>query len=323
MIEKKGELKVSVIDVGSNSTKMLVATFDSGGTLTPVTEQSFPCRLLTAESQKLRLILPGQIEQISDILRRLISISLKHESEHLILLATEAFRRAGNRVQVAKLIEKEFGHKLYILSGQQEAELIAEGVYSDPLIRTESHLRIFDLGGGSLEIIESINGRTTFAKSLPLGALALAESINFQPVNAVSTDVKEALRETIFSTITETGLSTTGTAKLIGLGGTIYFMRKILAQRRGQGFDQCVHFSLDEISALAEEFCTMSSVERGSAFPALPPDRADIFPLVCLVIEQLMIISGNDFFHHSFFNLRYGVASKVGKTKGSNVFPPE
>ena len=322
MNDKKDELKVAVIDVGSNSTKILVAKFDSQGSPSSVIEKSFPCRLLNAESQKLGLILPRQLEQIGYVLGILLGISREHASDHLILVATEAFRRAGNRDEVAKHIEKEFGHKLHILSGLQEAELIAEGVNSDPLIQVEKHLQVFDLGGGSLEIIESINGRSTFTRSLPLGVLALAESINFQRDIAVGDDLKKALRETIFNIFMETGLSRTGKAKLIGLGGAIYYIRKIIVSRTGQQVGQCTHFSLDEISALADEFCTMSLNERSSAFPALPPDRADVFPLVCLVIEQLMTYLRKECFRYSTRNLRYGVASRVEKTKGSAVFSP-
>ena len=94
-------------------------------------------------------------------------------------------------------------------------------------------------------------------------------------------------------------------------------MRKILAVQKGVGFEDCNQFTSDEITILTENSCEMSMDELISAFPALPSDRADVFPLVCLVIKQLMKVAGKEHFYHSFFNLRYGVASKVARFQGS------
>ena len=79
------------------------------------------------------------------------------------------------------------------------------------------------------------------------------------------------------------------------------------------GFEDCNQFTLEEITVLAEVSCGMSMIERISAFPDLPSDRADVFPLVCLVVKQLMQVAGKEHFYHSFYNLRYGVASNIAK----------
>ena len=112
-------------------------------------------------------------------------------------------------------------------------------------------------------------------------------------------------------------LSNGNTAKLIGLGGAIFFIRKILAEQRGVEFEDCNKFTLEEISDLTETSCGMSMTQRISAFPYLPSDRADVFPLVCLVVKQLMKVVGKEHFYHSFCNLRYGVVSNIAKFKGS------
>jgi exopolyphosphatase/guanosine-5'-triphosphate,3'-diphosphate pyrophosphatase len=215
------------------------------------------------------------------------------------------------------VIEEKFAHKLHVVSGQQEAELIADGVRFDPLIKGETHLQVFDLGGGSLEIIESTDGHSTFAKSVPLGALALAERLNVSSENPLSLPIVEELNDYLLSEISKVGLTNGNTAKLIGLGGAIFFIRKILAEQRGEEFEDCNQFTLEEISDLTGASCGMSMTERISAFPDLPSDRADVFPLVCLVVKQLMQVAGKEHFYHSFCNLRYGVASNIARFKDS------
>ncbi|NBU86619.1 MAG: hypothetical protein EBS13_04775 [Verrucomicrobia bacterium] len=317
MIQQTSGLKVAVIDVGSNTSKILISQFDQNGSLTPTQEKSFPCRLISSESQKLGVILPDQLKQLLAVLEQLVSISEEESSDHLTLVATEAIRRSTNQEEIKKVIEEKFAHKLHVLSGQQEAELIADGVRFDPLIKGETHLQVFDLGGGSLEIIESLDSHSTFAKSVPLGALALAERLNVSSENPLSLSTVEELNDYLLSEISKVGLTKGNTAKLIGLGGAIFFMRKILAEQRGVEFEDCNQFTLEEISALTDVSCGMSMTERISAFPDLPSDRADVFPLVCLVVKQLMQVAGKEHFYHSFCNLRYGVASSIAKFKGS------
>ena len=317
MIQQTSGLKVAVIDVGSNTSKILISQFDQNGSLTPTQEKSFPCRLISSESQKLGVILPDQLKQLLAVLEQLVSISEEESSDHLTLVATEAIRRSTNQEEIKKVIEEKFAHKLHVLSGQQEAELIADGVRFDPLIKGETHLQVFDLGGGSLEIIESLDGHSTFAKSVPLGALDLAERLNVSSENPLSLSTVEELNDYLLSEISKVGLTKGNTAKLIGLGGAIFFMRKILAEQRGVEFEDCNQFTLEEISALTDVSCGMSMTERISAFPDLPSDRADVFPLVCLVVKQLMQVAGKEHFYHSSCNLRYGVASSIAKFKGS------
>ena len=317
MIQQTSGLKVAVIDIGSNTSKILISQYDQNGSLAPTLEKSFPCRLISSESQKLGVILPDQLKQLLAVLEQLVSISEEESSDHLTLVATEAIRRSTNQEEIKKVIEEKFAHKLHVLSGQQEAELIADGVRFDPLIKGETHLQVFDLGGGSLEIIESMDGHSTFAKSVPLGALALAERLNVSSENPLSLSTVEELNDYLLSEISKVGLTKGNTAKLIGLGGAIFFMRKILAEQRGVEFEDCNQFTLEEISALTDVSCGMSMTERISAFPDLPSDRADVFPLVCLVVKQLMQVAGKEHFYHSFCNLRYGVASNIAKFKDS------
>ena len=100
MIQEQDALKVSVIDIGSNTTKILIAKVDVNGAIIPILEKSFPCRLISSESQKLGVILPDQLKQLLAVLEQLVSISKEESSDHLTLVATEAIRRSTNQEEI-------------------------------------------------------------------------------------------------------------------------------------------------------------------------------------------------------------------------------
>ena len=106
MIQQASGPKVAVIDIGSNTSKILISQFDQNGSLAPNLEKSFPCRLISSESQKRGFILPDQLKQLFAVLEQLVSISEEESSDHLTLVATEAIRRSTNQEEIKAVIEE-------------------------------------------------------------------------------------------------------------------------------------------------------------------------------------------------------------------------
>ena len=70
-----------------------------------------------------------------------------------------------------------FSKNLFVLSGKKEAELIARGILLEPQITGQENFQAFDLGGGSLEVIEFKQNSRIFTKSLRC-ALAMKEKFS-------------------------------------------------------------------------------------------------------------------------------------------------
>ena len=107
----------------------------------------------------------------------------------------------------------------------------------------------------------------------------------------------------------QTGLIKGNELPLVGLGGAIVFLRKILAGKKGTSFEQLSEFSISDISELTHQVSQMNLEERVVMFPELPHDRVDVLPVACIIVEEILLNLGRKKLLHSFSNLRYGLAS--------------
>ena len=151
---KMSPYKVAVVDIGSNSTKVLIVSFDSGDSPRKIAEKSYTCRLFESNDLKIKSISKPVVQNLKNILEKLFKLTHDHDVSHIAIVATEAIRIAPNQVDVVREIENKFGYKINVLKGEEEAALIAKGVQLDPIIASEKRFQAFDLGGGSLELIE-------------------------------------------------------------------------------------------------------------------------------------------------------------------------
>ena len=85
----------------------------------------------------------------------------------------------------------------------------------------------------------------------------------------------------------------------------------ILARCNNFKFEDASEISLSDISDLSQKVSKMNLEERLAKFPELPSDRADVFPVACIVVEEILVNLGKTKLIHSFSNLRHGIASSL------------
>jgi exopolyphosphatase/guanosine-5'-triphosphate,3'-diphosphate pyrophosphatase len=95
---------------------------------------------------------------------------------------------------------------------------------------------------------------------------------------------------------------------LIGAGGSLVFLREILAVEGRVEVAEKGILKLSEVDNLFERISRMSLEERKDNYPALPPARADIFPAGLLVLSEVMNYFNQTQIIHSYRNLRHGIA---------------
>lgn len=312
--------KIAVIDIGSNTSKALVAKVEKGGRIDVESERSFPCRLISSAHITTLEIAEKDVGILLETLGELLNFCMENSPDHLVVVATEAIRKSRNAHKIIAAIEKIYSVRLFVLSGQQEAEFIAKGLKCDPQIHNRTSIQAFDLGGGSLELIQSRESRPIIEKSMELGAIYLAEKYLVNKNQPIGEDEQSVLRSLIRQRVAESGLSNHSDFTLIGLGGAIFFLRKILSQRKSVNFENYQEFSKLDVSELGEEICRMKLEDRIQAFPSLPVDRADVFPVACLIIEGIMDVLQQNRCRHSIYNLRYGIASSFGTSESPSNF---
>ena len=305
-------MKVAVFDLGSNTTKLLVAEVDDHGNPQVVAEESRACRLTTGGGEEFRFP-ERSIKRVLEVLAELMEIAHGHEAVRIKAVATEAFRRSENSQDLIDLTQSSLGLPISVLSGLEEAGAIAGGLLSDPLIARFDDFHAIDLGGGSMEVIAVNDGAVSALESLPLGAAVLSARFcpdaNCEWSDSVCLDAKNYVEGIIRKM--DSRILSTPCLSLVGAGGTLVFLRAILANEARVKIEEKSVIKLSEVDDLFEKISSMSLEERKENYPALPHARADIFPAGLLVLSVVMNSFDRTQIVHSYRNLRHGIAMEL------------
>ncbi len=312
--------RVSVIDVGSNSIKVLIAERVKGSNaIHAVFQEKLDVRISTGIGQEGKKFLREDcILQGVTAVHRLVELSKSFHPDIIYIAATSAVRSAENGHIFKEKVKTATGLDLQILSGNEEAAGIALGLSTDPLLDALTDFVAFDLGGGSMEYLLYKNKNLVESISLPLGAVRLTEQILGDSSNTTlwkqpfSPEVFTAFSEKITSTLHDYHCTPPLPGNtLIGAGGVCQVTHAIFAYKAGISLEESIPIlPLKAIKDLYWELANMS-LEQRSYVPGLPAARADIFPAALAVIINLAQFTQSDAITHSTRNLRYGIAKKL------------
>ena len=167
---RKRQSSVAVIDIGSNSVRLVVYESMTRSLVTLFNEKTL-CGL-GREVQTTGLLAPDAVAKALTSLRRFRALCRVMKVGRVYAIATAACRDATNGPDFIAKAERICGVKIEILSGRREAKLSALGVISG--IHKPDGI-VGDLGGGSLELIDVQGNRIRSGVTLPLGSLALQD----------------------------------------------------------------------------------------------------------------------------------------------------
>jgi len=187
--EPGGEGRVGVIDMGSNTLRLVV--YDTPTRLpVPIYNEKAECALGKGLA-KTGTLNPDGIAKAKIAMMRFIHLSRAMGVNQLDIVATAAIRTAADGPEFARQIEQLIDHPVHIVSAAEEAELAAIGL---TLGTPRATGLLADLGGGSVDIIELDKGRFDRTDSLPLGHIRLPESAGFDPDRAMDIVADECSR---------------------------------------------------------------------------------------------------------------------------------
>lgn len=173
------EGRVAVIDVGSNSIRLVV--FD-GFRRSPLAlfNEKVMCGLGRGLEKTGRLSPEGVVQGLEN-LRRFVRLAQLMGVGHLEVLATAAVREASDGPAFVAAVGAQCGVRVRVISGLEEAALSADGVLSGI---PDAEGVMGDLGGGSVELVPLSAGAAGAGVSLPLGPLRLADAAGDNPKKA-------------------------------------------------------------------------------------------------------------------------------------------
>lgn len=304
-------MRVGAIDIGSNSIRLLVADVPpegSPGSLVTVARAGESCRLARGLDQTGRV--DGEMAEraaalAAEFARRARSLG----AGHTLAGATAALRRASNGADVAALIAERIGLPVRILSGEEEARLVYQAVLAGlGGGASRSACIVFDLGGGSTEIVSGIGREVGRWVSLPFGAVNLTERfirsnpLNDKEMEAVDREVEQHLMH-------HCALMSASAPVLAGVGGTVTVLASL--DRELTAYDPSLiegwTIRGPRLEELAHRVLTSTAEDR-ERWSVLGKGRSDIVVAGTIVIRRLARRFRSAGLVCSTHGLRYGLA---------------
>jgi exopolyphosphatase/guanosine-5'-triphosphate,3'-diphosphate pyrophosphatase len=305
--------RVAVVDVGSNSTRLLIADV-AGDRIRDVMRQSRVTRLgrgVDLSGQLSAEAIEAACEAIGDY------VALCHENgaETVAAIATSAVRDASNGAAFVAELRERFALSARVLDGEEEARRTYRGATgerppSEPTL-------VIDIGGGSTELIVGAGEEIGFHASLQAGVIRHTERyVSGDPPTAgelerLAADVRALIAASL------AGHAEARASAGIAVAGTPTSLAAV--EMELDHYDPSrVHghvLSLATIQRLLSRFASVPLAER-AAIPGLHPDRAPTIIAGAVVLIEAMRAFGLDEIEASEHDILYGTALTIAAGRG-------
>jgi exopolyphosphatase / guanosine-5'-triphosphate,3'-diphosphate pyrophosphatase len=304
--------RVAVIDVGSNSTRLLIADVDDA--VSVLERQSRVTRLGRGVD------LSGQlsdeaIEAACAAIADYVAICGDMGAEKVAAIATSAVRDASNGSAFVAELRERFDLAPRVLGGEEEARLTYRGATFERPLSTPT--LVIDIGGGSTELVVGTGDDVAFHASLQAGVVRHTERhIVVDPPTAAELEALAGDVRTLIEAAVSDDAEARATAG-IAVAGT---PTSLAAVELGlEPYDPArVHghvLSLETIQRLLSRFASAPLSER-AAIPGLHPDRAPTIIAGCVILIEAMRAFDLERIQVSEHDILYGTALATASQDG-------
>ena len=273
-LRNESDIRISAIDIGSNSIRQTIADVSPTGVIRVVDEMKAAPRLGAGLYER------GSLNEIAvqnalSTLSRMATLGNQLGVARTEVVATSAVRDASNGEQFLKLVRSETGLTVRILRGDDEARLSFRSALAHFDLGVGRAV-VMDIGGGSLELALSADGLVERLISLPFGAIRMTEEFVGVPMKKkgmrkLRKNVRRELRRTVAARHWHA-------SRIICSGGTFTTLAAIYLARTGIENAKTVHGTVIprvELEHIVDMLHNMTLEERQKV-PGLSAARADI-----------------------------------------------
>ncbi|MDR1508743.1 MAG: Ppx/GppA family phosphatase [Synergistaceae bacterium] len=306
----------AVMDVGTNSIKLLVAACSSGKQ-TVLADRTEITRLGEGAEETGELS-RAAMERTAGAIDGMARNALALGAGEITAVGSHAMRAARNAGDFIRFVKSACGVNIRVISGEEEAETAflaaAEAIPGYAGERT-----VLDVGGGSSELVCGSPERLTRCFSIPVGALSLYGKF-FHEIprgGPVGSGILDETRRFVRNAAENSGFSErSGAIPCVGVGGTVVTLASVFLGlgASGTGLTDGSILTVFEIERQIALFASMNTEER-KKIRGMIPERADIaLPGACAVIA-LMDFCGVKGLTVSGKGLRHGLMSKIAQAR--------
>jgi exopolyphosphatase/guanosine-5'-triphosphate,3'-diphosphate pyrophosphatase len=264
-------MRVGVVDLGTNSTRLLVADVDDGH-VEEIERRTDITRLGEGVDER-RQLLPLPIARVRNVLSDYRRELDKQGAERVLAIGTSAVRDAENGEAFLGEVEWSYGWKTRLLTGEEEANLTCKGVANGRPLGDSTV--IVDVGGGSTELITAAR-----CVSLDIGSVRLTERfLRSDPpareeLEASAAEVRAALPD----------LEPTNA---IGVAGTITSLAALELSHYDPEKIHGRRLSREEVEAQLDRLASVPLEERRK-LPGLEPERAPVIVAGAVIVDEVL-----------------------------------
>jgi exopolyphosphatase/guanosine-5'-triphosphate,3'-diphosphate pyrophosphatase len=277
-------VRVAAVDLGTNSTRLLVADVEDGRSTQVV--RRLTITRLGQEVDRRRALHPDAIARVTACLD-----VYRDELEQLgalrtLAIATSALRDAADARDFLRRVESDYGFSTRLLGGAEEAALAFRGVSSER--RVDDGTLLVDIGGGSTELVLGGAGGVSFSTSLQLGCVRLTERYlhSDPPTEAELAACAEHVRAQ---------LPALEPAAAIGVAGTVTTIAALDLDLVDYDPDR-VHGHLISRAAVERELARLAAMTHAAraAIPTIEPGRASVIVAGAVILDEVLRRYGLD-----------------------------
>ncbi len=279
--------RIAIIDIGSNSARLVISHIYKNGAYNMVYNQKEALRLSQKVDEK-NMLTDEAFSSTIETMKSFAYMCKIYQADKTIAVATAAIRNSANGSELVARVAAETGIQLHIISGNTEAYISYLGVINTLNVKDGI---IFDLGGGSTELILFKNRKILESVSLPVGAVnttAMFNTRNVMPPNVFS-DVSFFIMSRLeqYPWVKQNGLP------LIGVGGTARTVAKIIQRAKKYPATKIHNYSYT-----AQTYRTFfnrlrsTNLEQRKKISGLSSERSDIILAGASIISCLLEATG-------------------------------
>jgi exopolyphosphatase/guanosine-5'-triphosphate,3'-diphosphate pyrophosphatase len=308
----EGAKRVAVIDIGTNSTRLLVADV-ADGAVSQVERRSTVTRL--GRGVDLSGHLSGEaIEDVCAAIGGYVEVIEELGAETVDAIATSAVRDADNGSAFVAELRERFALSARVLAGEEEARSTYLGATSEA--PPSEPTLVVDIGGGSTELVVGHGSEVTFHDSLQAGVVRHSERhIASDPptaseLEALATDIRGLIETSVGTGVTATrGIAVAGTPTSLAaveLGLEPYDPARVHGHV----------LALPSIQRMLSQLASVPLSERVE-IPGLHPDRAPTIVAGVVILVEVMRAFGLEEIGVSEHDILYGTAINASRKKPS------
>ncbi len=301
-------VRIAVVDIGSNSTRLLVCDRE-GEEITGELERESTVTRLGAGVDADGKLADESMERVYAALDNYQALIDRHEAEVRIAVLTSAVRDAANGREFADSVKRRYGLEPHVLSGDEEARLTYLGAMSERDPSDQTPTVVVDIGGGSTEIVIGRGHETRFHVSTQAGVVRQTERHieHDPPTEDELRQTREDVRETLQGGVPEAqrravehAIAVAGTATSLGA----------IAQELDPYDPEKVHgyrLTRGECEDILERLASVPLDERRKV-PGLHPDRAPTIIAGVIILIEVLELFGLDGLEVSEHDILRGAA---------------